>query len=558
DNGDMVVASIIAYNIATKGMLIITKVTGAVQMFNVQMALASKTTVLTGKALAMYTLKGNIAAKATALLTGGLSATALIAGGIAVAGIAALTVGLMKYEKKVNASYYALKEQKKALDESAKAMDDLNQKTKESYNLANDEINSQQRHLNELLKNVDATGKYNGEKDRALYLIKELNNVYPDLNLNYDEESGLITTQNGLLKDNIQLIQDMINAKRVQAYLDAGYEEYTEAIKNRNEAIKNLSASQLELDELEAKKKDAPNSDMTEAEYKRLNFLKAEYIPGLEDTIDKNNKLALSYENVSTTAETDMLAALNLINGMDLILYDPAKGEEQLTGLKNQVTTIEDTIKKLESTKIEHPEWANAIDERLVALKENLATANLELEEAQIAHDEKMAESAKIAGENQATAHTDAYKTKADTGMGEAGTSSAKAFEVASKAHLVGITFPEKEVIIRAKWVGFEGPGGVSSGAFPSASYDDTQDPYPVIQPNYSRMVDMAKNVVSGIQNKVARNVSLSSAKIKLETAGGSSTKISQEFNFNQPIEKPSQVTRAIEKASRDLRKVKG
>lgn len=557
DHGDMIVASIIAYNIATKGMLIITKVTGAVQLFNVQMALASKTTVLTGKALVMYTLKGNIAAKASTLLAGGMSSVALIAGGIAVAGIAALTVGLMKYEKKVNESFYALKDKKKALDESAKAMDELNKKTKESYSLMNDEINSQQRHLSELLKNVDATGKYNGEKDRALYLIKQLNDAYPDLNLNYNEESGLITTQNGLLKDNVQLIQEMINSKRVQAYLDSGYEEYTEAIKGRNEAIKDLTNSQLELDELEAKKKDAPNSNMTEAEYKRLNFLKGEYIPGLEQTIDKNNKLALSYENVSTTAETNMLAALNLINGMDLILYDPTKGEEQITGLQNQVTTIEDTIKKLEETKIEHPEWANAIDERLIALKDNLATANIELEEAQIEHNAKMEELATNAGLDEATAYTTEYKEKADTGMAETGLSSAKAFETTSTNHIKCISFPEKEVIIRAKYVGFEGPGGVSTGAFGGSSYDDTQDPYPIIQPNYSRMVDMAKNVVGSIQNKVARNVSLGNSKLQIETGGGNSTKISQVNNFNQPIEKPSQVTRAIEKASRDLKKAK-
>ncbi|MEG0359784.1 MAG: hypothetical protein RR598_11015, partial [Anaerorhabdus sp.] len=98
-------------------------------------------------------------------------------------------------------------------------------------------------------------------------------------------------------------------------------------------------------------------------------------------------------------------------------------------------------------------------------------------------------------------------------------------------------------------------PSG-GNGRGKGASYDDTQEDFRTIQPNYSRMVNLAKNVISGVQNRVARSVGSSSIKV-ISSGSNGNTKVNQNINFNQPIQKPSDVTRAMNKAARDLKKVK-
>lgn len=589
DNGDMVVAGIIAYNIATKGMLIITKVTGAVQLFNVQMALASKTTVLTGKALAMYTLKGNIAAKATALLTGGLSATAIIAGGVALAGITALTIGIIKYAKKTEHGTYILEQNSKKLKELKDSMKEVEEQAYDNYSSQLANIETAKLYHDRIDELIDDNGKLIGKKEKLISAIDNFNSSMGETIYWFDEETGKIMNQSGEIANLQQSYQDLFAIKRANSFIDSNMSVYEEKEKDKNKLLEenisllekykevaSVNADQgIDIQALLDAKEAYDNMTISAKEY-QLAIEEAGYkgdaFGNAEDIEFKTSELAnviqAMKDNASSFTELDawtnnfkelMLATSDgdlskindFFNGFDITTQS-----KSVEDLKTAITETKAEIDSMDLNKaisgMFDEETYSGLVEKLASLQEEFKAITGVDEETYQANLESMN-----------TNYLNPLREKVQTKLGdidgdylEHGTTSGNNFKDGVIPVVDGFSFRPKYVDI---YFNVHYPEGlsISNGSFGGASYDDTQEPYPIIQPNYSRMVDMAKNIVGGIQNRVARNVSLGNTKIQFETGKGNSTQISQEINFNQPVEKASQVTRAIEKASRDLKKAK-
>lgn len=538
-HGDVVVAFIGSFYAALKGGKAIIDVTALLQRFTVQMALAGMETGLTGTKLMLFTAKTLIADKATKLLTLSTTSLYMVMGGVAVAAVSALVVGFIKYINKAN-------EATKTIKEKQKAMDDLTKSAIESFNAQSNETLMLKSNYDELLKNIDATGKYTGNKDRMLFLINELNKAFPDLHLNYDAETGKIMTQTGELSKNTDAVKKLIEAKQLESYLSTNQEVYTKAKENERNAIKELIDAQRELNELRALEK--PSFD----ESYRANILQLETIPALQEVINKNGELARSYEDIQTKALSgDITGALDKIKGIgEIQLYDAKKGAEQIDALKNQVKDIETELSTIEQIEVNMPDMAGKFEERKKVLMENHTLALQQLQSAEMAYDEMMLlqkTNAGIAqGDAQAAKYIETYTPKANIGMESAGTTSAEAFKTTSTRYIDSIIFPDKFVNIYAKYIGFDGPKAGASrgmiGAFPGSSYDDSESFFSSIQPSFS-----------SLKNNVLGNIKIPINSLKQ----GSNQVINQTIEFNQPIETPSQVSKAIQKASKELAKVR-
>ncbi|MEG0165933.1 phage tail tape measure protein [Anaerorhabdus sp.] len=579
DNADVMIAGILGVAIATKGLLIVNKAATSIEFFRYQMALASKTVNLTGKALQVYTAKALIADKANKLLGVSSGGLYMILGAVAVAGLAALTVGLIKYNKKLNESIEIEREKNKAVKESIEALEERQQASKKAYESSLDEIVVLEDYYNAIKRNTDANGVYTGDQEKLNTMLKKLNDSFPELNASYDLNTGKILDQKGEVLNLTDAIGKLIEAKRVEAYLEAYKEDYVASIRDRQEAVKQLTDDIQRLEEVQGKLsevdyqklisfKDDGNMDGYKSYLESLGFtydelvklneeqsLLNERIADNTEVIKANDEIKKSYESILTAFESGNIEeAMRLMyGGGELVLYDSAKGQEQVLALETQVSDIEKTIKTLEQLKISNPELAEVFQEQIDLMKEKLLSANEELAAAQLQHDSAMSEQATTAGDLQAAAFNAAYLPTAKIGMSTSGTESGKAFETAVKAIVSAITFAPLYVDIYARKHGFD---DVSGGATSGASYDDTQEPYRIIQPDYGRMVNMARNVFSGVQNRVARSVTLPSQNLVLQSGGGN-TEVTQNIAFNQPVKKPSDITRAMNKASKELKKAK-
>ena len=172
--------------------------------------------------------------------------------GIVVTAVGALTAGLVAYKIATNDSkdsQYALTEEQKKANKEIHKQYEAYKELDAARNEAMDGIDAEYGYLTELKNElnglIDTNGKVKaGYEDRARFIVNELSSA---LGLE-KEQIWEIIHANGNLGDSIDQV---IEKKKAEAYLNANEEAYAEAIKNKSSALQTYVSKLAECKEAE-------------------------------------------------------------------------------------------------------------------------------------------------------------------------------------------------------------------------------------------------------------------------------------------------------------------
>lgn len=190
--------------------------------------LAGKIELATIKQIAL-----NIAQKAN-------PAGLVVAGLTAVAGAAILAYKAITKETEAEKAHReAVEEHAKSLQEDIDAMNDRKQAFADSIMASKAEFDNAKNLADELFSLADANGEVSdANRGRAQFILGELNDA---LGTEYGMNGNLIESYDELRDSVYQTIE----AKKAEAYLSAYEEDYTEAMKSRRAARKDLTDAEL-------------------------------------------------------------------------------------------------------------------------------------------------------------------------------------------------------------------------------------------------------------------------------------------------------------------------
>lgn len=504
---------------------------------------------------------------------------------VGVGAFAALTAGLIEYDKVVNAEHYSMVEKKNAIKDTVTSMNEMSEASQKQMDVSLGEIAVLENYYNALRRNVDENGVYVGTKEQLAVSLSELNEAFPQLNAHLDEESQKIVDQNGEVLNLKNSIGELIKAKKIEAYLDAYQDNFANSMKNKNNAIKENIEYQKELIDIESK-----FQGMNLDEYSRLGLTvstdaAAEYAKqfnldpsqildmiqrqnDLNKAMEENNFLinqaneeTKEYESVLGAYETkDYDQALSNIGGFgEITLFDPAKGQEQISALEAQVQQAKETVESLKIMEENNPEANGAYEEQIALALENQAMAEGELQKVKDAAREQNLVREAEAGTLEAVEHNKKFGEESVKGMGENGQLSGAAFGVELTKELDWITIAPKYMDIYARYHWEDSGSNASTiGSKFDASFDDTEDRFQTVQANWGTGNEsLSQRVLNGMQSRLSTTLEIGIPQPNIVFDSAGATEITQNLSFNQPIQKPSDISRALQKAARDLRKVK-
>ena len=505
--------------------------------------------------------------------------------GLIVGGIAALTAGYVLLNKKQNESLEAAKAYTKAIAEQQTAFDDMAKASREAFAESSAQIELAERYNKELLSQVDANGKVTGSQERVNFLIDQLNQLLPNAGIHFDEMGEKVLDANNEVITFTDSINNLIEAQRAQAYLDAYQDDYAEAIQNKNELMRKQAELYQEINEKQAiyneyskLTRDALTEyDYGSEEYNNIlnKFLDDNGIDSMIEFKQELDELTKSYETGAETLKgyTDLTSnfesmqeaisnsdwdkAKEIMNGLGSIeTFDPDKGKEQVANLENQVINLE----KMRDTIQEMKEKGEPIDESfLESLAEQIQTAQEELDEAKQTYMEQTAvdysEYGKISGENWLAGIMPGFETAGSQQIDQA---RADATQASNEIVAIAAGTRPPAVIIPVLYRLMNSIASVTGGG--GASYDDTQAGYSVLSAfsgDLISMSDRARSAMVGLSSAVqSRSVKLD--QIKRPTAAGVDQKVevNQVNHFNLPVERPSKTSAKIAEVNRELGKI--
>ena len=505
--------------------------------------------------------------------------------GLIVGGIAALTAGYVLLNKKQNESLEAAKAYTKAIAEQQTAFDDMAKASREAFAESSAQIELAERYNKELLSQVDANGKVTGSQERVNFLIDQLNQLLPNAGIHFDEMGEKVLDANNEVITFTDSINNLIEAQRAQAYLDAYQDDYAEAIQNKNELMRKQAELYQEINEKQAiyneyskLTRDALTEyDYGSEEYNNIlnKFLDDNGIDSMIEFKQELDELTKSYETGAETLKgyTDLTSnfesmqeaisnsdwdkAKEIMNGLGSIeTFDPDKGKEQVANLENQVINLE----KMRDTIQEMKEKGEPIDESfLESLAEQIQTAQEELDEAKQTYMEQTAvdysEYGKISGENWLAGIMPGFETAGSQQIDQA---RADATQASNEIVAIAAGTRPPAVIIPVLYRLMNSIASVTGGG--GASYDDTQAGHSVLSAfsgDLISMSDRARSAMVGLSSAVqSRSVKLD--QIKRPTAAGVDQKVevNQVNHFNLPVERPSKTSAKIAEVNRELGKI--
>lgn len=267
ENLDVIAASATAAFTAFKGYKVITETTGAlskgakawktasdaVDVFNAAQLIAMESGIKSNATMtAGQTVVGLLTGKITLATAAQTAWNAVMNAnpiGLVITAVGALAAGLTVYKLATDdskESQYALtEEQKKANEEihkQYKAYKELDSARKEAMESVNAEYGYLTELNNELKSLVDSNGQVkDGYEDRANFIINQLSE-----SLDIEKEKiWEIIQANGDLGTSIE---EVIGKKKAEALLTANEEAYTDAIKNRADALKKYTDQTVEFE----------------------------------------------------------------------------------------------------------------------------------------------------------------------------------------------------------------------------------------------------------------------------------------------------------------------
>lgn len=303
-----------------KGYTVIKNITTAFMATQAAMAGASTGMTLLGTAVKLFTGETIAATTATGLLNAGIAALggplgiAILAGGALTAGLVAYSLTQKKSTTEADKFAQSCKKLKKEQDEVA---DSIRSMKKENENNVS-EVRTQGVQADNLLSKlkslISIQKKDAGTKQQIKSTVQQLNDILPDLNLQYDEQKDKLNKSTAAIEKNIKALKEQAMAKAYQSGMESAAEKVAEAeVANQNatekytEALEKKNAAQEKFDKLEKEKGlGSGNKELAKAAEDLMKYEKSlqtteKALDKSEKNLDTANKELATYSDKFTT-----------------------------------------------------------------------------------------------------------------------------------------------------------------------------------------------------------------------------------------------------------------
>lgn len=303
-----------------KGYTVIKNITTAFTATQAAMAGASTGMTLLGTAVKLFTGETIAATTATGLLNAGIAALggplgiAILAGGALTAGLVTYSLTQKKSTTEADKFAQSCKKLKKEQDEVA---DSIRSMKKENENNVS-EVRTQGVQADNLLSKlkslISIQKKDAGTKQQIKSTVQQLNDILPDLNLQYDEQKDKLNKSTAAIEKNIKALKEQAMAKAYQSGMENAAEKVAKAeIANQNatdkytQALEKKNKAQEKFDKLEKEKGlGSGNKELAKAAEDLMKYEKSlqtteKALDKSEKNLDTANKELATYSDKFTT-----------------------------------------------------------------------------------------------------------------------------------------------------------------------------------------------------------------------------------------------------------------
>lgn len=216
-------------------------------------ALQTVVGIFTGKISLATVATGAFNAACTAL--GGPVGLGVVAVGALVAGVAAYTLTQKKAVTEADRYYSSCTKLKKKQEEMAASIKSLHKENQKNVDSARANGVQADQLYQRLTKLMNVEHKSAGTKAQIASVVKQLNELLPGLNLEYDKEADKLNKSTSAIKKNIAALKEQAMAKAYQNGMESAAKKsaeaeiaYKEALEDRAKAQEKVKATQKEFD----------------------------------------------------------------------------------------------------------------------------------------------------------------------------------------------------------------------------------------------------------------------------------------------------------------------
>lgn len=216
-------------------------------------ALQTVVGIFTGKISLATVATGAFNAACTAL--GGPVGLGVVAVGALVAGVAAYTLTQKKAVTEADRYYSSCTKLKKKQEEMAASIKSLHKENQKNVDSARANGVQADQLYQKLTKLMNVEHKSAGTKAQIASVVKQLNELLPGLNLEYDKEADKLNKSTSTIKKNIAALKEQAMAKAYQNGMESAAKKsaeaeiaYKEALEDRAKAQEKVKATQKEFD----------------------------------------------------------------------------------------------------------------------------------------------------------------------------------------------------------------------------------------------------------------------------------------------------------------------
>lgn len=221
-------------------------------------ALQTVVGIFTGKISLATAATGAFNAACTAL--GGPVGLGVVAVGALVAGVAAYTLTQKKATTEADRYYSSCTKLKKKQEEMATSIKSLHKENQKNVDSARANGVQADQLYQKLTKLMNVEHKSAGTKAQIVSVVKQLNELLPGLNLEYDKEADKLNKSTSAIKKNIAALKEQAMAKAYQKGMESAASkvakadiENEKAIKKKTEATNKYNAAVEKMNQVTAK-----------------------------------------------------------------------------------------------------------------------------------------------------------------------------------------------------------------------------------------------------------------------------------------------------------------
>lgn len=265
---NMEVALPVAASLLTvfKGYKAVTTVVTAFRTVSTATQGASIGVQLLGTAIQLFTGKtiqatsATTAFKAASAALGGPVGIAVVAVGALAAGVAAYTLTQKKAVTEADRYYSSCTKLKKKQEEMAASIKSLHKQNQKNVDSTRANGAQADQLYQRLTKLMNVEHKSAGTKAQIVSVVKQLNELLPGLNLEYDKEADKLNKSTSAIKKNIEALKEQAMAKAYQKGMESAASkvakadiENEKAIKKKTEATNKYNAAVEKMNQVTAK-----------------------------------------------------------------------------------------------------------------------------------------------------------------------------------------------------------------------------------------------------------------------------------------------------------------